>query len=76
MTKAIQILNYFEFQNLAISVSDIKASFGRREWNGMEWKEMKIIILEYSSLPLFWSFNEGNGKPIPLFGSLCERKWN
>ena len=36
----------------------------------MEWKGMKIIILEYSSLPLFGSFNVGNGKPIPLFGSL------
>ena len=22
------------------------------------------------------SFNEGNGKPIPLFGSLIGREWN
>ena len=40
--------------------------------DGMEWKEIKRIILEYSSLPLFWSFNGGNGKSIPLFGTL---KW-
>ena len=31
------------------------------EWNG------KNIILEYSSLPLFGSFNGGNGKLIPSF---------
>ena len=31
---------------------------------------MKRIILEYSSLPLFGSFNGDNGKFIPLFGSL------
>ena len=42
--------------------------------NGMKWKGMKIIILEYSSLPLFESFNEGNGKLIPLFKSLSERE--
>ena len=42
--------------------------FGRREWNGMEMNENNN--LEYSSLPLFGSFNVGNGKPIPLFGSL------
>ena len=36
------------------------------EWNG------KNIILEYSSLPLFGSFNGGNGKLIPSF----EREWN
>ena len=35
--------------------------------NGMKWKEMKIIILEYSSLPLFGSFNGRNGKLILLF---------
>ena len=28
--------------------------------NGMEWKGIKIIILEYSSLLLFRSFNGGN----------------
>ena len=42
----------------------------------MEWKGMKRIILEYSFLHLFGSFNEGNGKLIPLFGSLSRRKWN
>ena len=42
----------------------------------MEWKGIKKIILEYSSLPLFWSFNGGNGKLIPLFGSLNRREWN
>ena len=31
------------------------------EWNVMEWKIMKRIILEYSSLPLFGSFNRRNG---------------
>ena len=36
-------------------------------------KGMKIIILEYSSIPLFGSFNGGNGKSIPLFGSLGPR---
>ena len=35
----------------------------------MELKGMKIIILEYSSLPLFGSFNEGNRKSISLFES-------
>ena len=44
--------------------------------NGMKWKEMKKIILEYSSIPLFGSFNGGNRKLIPLFGSLSRRKWN
>ena len=37
---------------------------------------MKRIILEYSSIPLFRSFNGGNGKSIPMFGSLSEREWN
>ena len=36
----------------------------------MEWKEMTRIILEYFSIPLFGSFNRGNEKLIPLFGSL------
>ena len=44
--------------------------------NEMEWKGMERIILEYSSLPSFESFNEGNGKLIPLFRSLSKRKWN
>ena len=44
--------------------------------NGMEWKGMKRIILEYSSIPLFGSFNGGNGKSIPLFESLSGREWN
>ena len=42
----------------------------------MEWKGMKRIILEYSSLPLFESFNGGNRKSISLFGSLSGREWN
>ena len=42
----------------------------------MKWKRMKRIILEYSSFPLFGSFNGRNGKLIPLFESLSERKWN
>ena len=50
---------------------DIQASFRRREWNGM-----KRIILEYFSLLLFGSFNGGNEKLIPLFGSLSRREWN
>ena len=36
----------------------------------MEWKGMKRIILEYSSIPLFGSFNGGNEKSIFLFESL------
>ena len=42
----------------------------------MEWKKIKRIILEYSSLLLFGSFNGGNGKSIPLFESLSESEWN
>ena len=37
---------------------------------------MKRIILEYSSLPLFGSFNGENEKFIPLFGSLSGRELN
>ena len=48
-----------------------KAPFGRREWNGI-----KGIFLKYSSLSLFGSFNGGNGRSIPLFGSLSGREWN
>ena len=44
--------------------------------NEMEWKEIKRIILEYSSFLLFGSFNGENGKLIHLFGSLSGRKWN
>ena len=40
----------------------------------MEWKEMKIINLEYSSIPLFVSFNRGNEKSIPLFESLSGKE--
>ena len=54
----------------------IKDNFHLRGGNGMEWKWMKRIILEYSSLPLFESFNRGNGKSILLSGSLSEREWN
>ena len=35
---------------------------------------MKKIILEYSSLPLFGSFNGINEKLIPLFGDLSGRE--
>ena len=44
--------------------------------NGVEWKKMKRIILEYSFIPLFESFNGRNEKPIPLFRSLSGREWN
>ena len=37
---------------------------------------MKRIILEYSSIPLFGSFNGRNGKSILLFESLSKREWN
>ena len=40
----------------------------------MEWKGIKRIILEYFFILLFGSFNVGNGKSIPLFGSLSERE--
>ena len=39
-------------------------------------KGMKRIILEYSFIPLFESFNGGNEKLISLFGSLSGREWN
>ena len=44
--------------------------------NGMEWKGIKRIILEYSSFLLFGSFNGGNGNLILLFKSLRGREWN
>ena len=44
--------------------------------NGMEWNGIKGIFLEYYSLLLFGSFNGGNGKSTPLFGSLSRREWN
>ena len=44
--------------------------------NEIEWKEMKRIILEYSSLSSFGSFSGGNEKLIPLFKSLSGREWN
>ena len=40
----------------------------------MEWKGIKIIILEYSYIPLFESFNRGNEKFILLFKSLSGRE--
>ena len=46
----------------------IEPSFGRREMN-----EMIRIILEYTSIILFGSFNGWNEKSIPLFDSLSER---
>ena len=42
----------------------------------MEWNGMERIILEYSSLRLFESFNGENEKSIPLFGSLSGREYN
>ena len=36
----------------------------------------KKIILEYSSIPLFGSFNGGNGKSTSLFWNLSRREWN
>jgi len=44
--------------------------------NRMEWKLIKIIFLEYFFIPLFCSFNGGNGKFILLFGSSSGREWN
>ena len=44
--------------------------------NRMEWKLIKRIILKYSSLPLFGSFNGGNRKLILLFENLSRREWN
>ena len=52
----------------------LKSCLGRG--NEMKWKEIKKIILEYSSFPLFRSFNGMNGKSIPLFGSLNGREYN
>ena len=62
---------YFQFDFFSL-----KALFGRREWNRIEWNGIKRIFLEYSSLPLFGSFNGGNRMSIPLFGSLSGREWN
>ena len=42
--------------------------------SGMKWKGMKRIILEYSSLSLFGSFNGVNRKSILLFESLSGRE--
>ena len=39
-----------------------------------EGKGMKRIILKYSSIPLFGSFNKGNGKSISLFERLSGRE--
>ena len=46
------------------------------EWNASSHLEGGKKKLEYSSLPLFGSFNGGNGKSIPLFESLSGKKWN
>ena len=46
------------------------------EWNASSRLEGGKKKLEYSSLPLFGSFNEKNGKFIPLFESLSESEWN
>ena len=45
-------------------------------WDVIKWKEIKIIILEYSLVFLFGSFNGGNEKSIFLFESLSGREWN
>ena len=57
---------------LATNPAHPKPSFGRREWNEIEMNEKKK--LEYPSLPLFGTFNGGNGKSIPLFKSLSGRE--
>ena len=44
--------------------------------NEIEQKGMKRIILEYSFIYLFESFNGGTWKFIPLFGSLSGSEWN
>ena len=56
-----------------ISFPSIPSNLGKNE---IEWKQMKRIILEYFFFPLLGSFNGGNGKLIPLFGSLSGREWN
>ena len=66
-------LAYFDMSH-NIEILHLNLRLGGR--NGMEWKWMKRIILEYSSLPLFKSFNGRNRKSILLFGSLSEREWN
>ena len=63
----------FEIES-SFSVKTLRPRLGGG--NRMEWKEMKRIILEYSLILLFGSFNKGNGKLIPLFGSLSGREWN
>ena len=50
-------LNFFEF------------SFRRRKWIEWKFKKKKKI----PQFPLFWSFNERNGKFIPLFGRVSVR---
>ena len=49
-----------------------KPLFGSSKWNEMKMNEENN--LEYYSLSLFGSFNRGNGKSIPLFGSLSGRE--
>ena len=49
--------------------------------NGMEWKRMKRIILEYSSIPLFGSLMEGMKSPFSCLRVYKGRelngiKWN
>ena len=50
----------------------LRPRLGEENW--MEWKWTKIIILEYSSSPLFGSFNGENEKFILLFESLSGRE--
>ena len=71
--------NFFKLGNLDTYLLQRESIFLRLRLggeNGMKWKGMKRIILEYSSIPLFRSFNGGNRKLIPLFESLSRREWN
>ena len=69
---SIEIFFFFGGEKLKSRNLKLSLSPCMEGGDGMEWKEIKRIILEYSSLPLFWSFNWGNRKSIPLFGTL---KW-
>ena len=72
----IKVMSKF-FKNVLLTndlrtlISMTLISFRRRDW-----KWMKKIILEYSSIPLFESFNGRNWKLISLFESLSGRKRN
>ena len=68
-------MNFWAWPKIIPRMGQVRAN--RNEWmhfailrphlggeNGMKWKGMKIIILEYSSLLLFRSFNGENEKSI------------